>query len=94
MLDKVRIKEAETNVRIYSNEGLIKKEFLNTDALRVLLRNAQESIDSAEKLNSERISDLWVIVCSYYSMFYIANAILRKLGYKVGEKIAHKVTAC
>ena len=93
MLDKDRIKEAETNVRVYSNEGLIKKEFLNTDALRVLLRNAQESIDSAEKLNSERISDLWVIVCSYYSMFYIANAVLRKLGYKVGEKIAHKVTA-
>ena len=93
MLDKDRIKEAETNVRVYSNEGLIKKEHLNTDALRVLLRNAQESIDSAEKLNSERISDLWVIVCSYYSMFYVANAVLRKLGYKVGEKIAHKVTA-
>ena len=93
MLDKDRIKEAETNVRVYSNEGLIKKEPPNTDALKVLLRNAQESIDSAEKLNSERISDLWVIVCSYYSMFYIANAVLRKLGYKVGEKIAHKVTA-
>ena len=26
-------------------------------------------------------------------MFYIANAVLRTLGYKVGEKIAHKVTA-
>ena len=93
MLAKDRIKEAEINVRAYLDEGLIKKEPLNPDALRVLLRNAQESIDSAEKLNSERISDLWVIVCSYYSMFYIANAVLRKLGYKVGEKIAHKVTA-
>jgi len=93
MLAKDRIKEAETNVRAYLSEGLLKKEPLNTDALRVLLRNAKESIDSAEKLNSERISDLWVIVCSYYSMFYIANAVLRKLGYKVGEKIAHKVTA-
>ena len=93
MLAKDRIKEAETNVRVYLAEGLLKKEPLNTDALRVLLRNAKESIDSAEKLNSERISDLWVIVCSYYSMFYIANAVLRRLGYKVGEKIAHKVTA-
>ena len=93
MLAKDRIKEAEINVRAYLDEGLIKKEPLNPDALRVLLRNAQESIDSAEKLNSERISDLWVIVCSYYSMFYTANAVLRKLGYKVGEKIAHKVTA-
>lgn len=92
MLSEDRIKEAETNIRAYLSEGLLKKESLNPDALRVLLRNAQESIDSAEKLNSERISDLWVIVCSYYSMFYIANAVLRKLGYKVGEKIAHKVT--
>ena len=93
MLEKDRIKEAETNVRAYLNEGLIKKESPNPDALRVLLRNAKESIDSADKLSSDRISDLWVIVCSYYSMFYIANAVLRKLGYKVGEKIAHKVTA-
>lgn len=93
MLDKNRIKEAEANIRTYLNDGLIKKENLNQDALRVLLKNAQESIDSAEKLNSEGISDLWVIVCSYYSMFYIANAVLRKLGYKVGEKIAHKITS-
>src|SRR3989344_9675075 len=93
MLAKDRIKEAETNVRAYFGEGLLRKESLNHDALRVLLRNAQESIAAAEKLNSERISDLWVIVCSYYSMFYIANAVLRSLGYKVGEKIAHKVTA-
>mgnify|MGYP001585093594 FL=1 len=93
MLNQDRIKEAEANVRTYLNEGLIKKEPLNPDALRVLLKNAKESIASAEKLNSDRISDLWVIVCSYYSMFYIANAVLRKLGYKIGEKIAHKVTA-
>ena len=30
---------------------------------------------------------------SYYSMFYIANAVLMKHGYKVGDKIAHKVTS-
>ena len=30
---------------------------------------------------------------SYYSMFYIANAVLIKKGYKTGDKIAHKVTA-
>jgi len=93
MLAKDRIKEAETNIKAYLSEGLLKKEPTNSDALRILLRNAQESMDSAEKLNSERVSDLWVIVCSYYLMFYIANAILRKLGYKVGEKIAHKITA-
>lgn len=93
MLQNDRIKEAETNVKSYLSEGLIKKESPNSDAIRILTKNSQESINSAEKLNLEKVSDLWVIVCSYYSMFYIANVILRKLGYKVGEKIAHKVTA-
>lgn len=36
---------------------------------------------------------LWVIVTSYYSMYYISNAVLLKNGYKVGDKISHKVTA-
>ncbi len=26
-------------------------------------------------------------------MYYIANAVLLKLGYKVGDKVSHKVTA-
>ena len=91
MLDNQRIKEAESNVRSYLNEGLLKKEPLNNQAIGVLVRNSQESIYSAEKL-SDGTSDLWVIVCSYYSMFYIANAVLRKLGYKIGDKIVHQVT--
>jgi len=36
---------------------------------------------------------LWVIVTSYYSMFYMANAILLHYGYKTQDKIAHKVTS-
>ncbi len=44
-------------------------------------------------MHKNKKSDLWVIVTSYYSMFYSANALLYKLNYKVGEKIAHKVTA-
>ena len=39
------------------------------------------------------MSALWVIITAYYSMFYIANAVIYKLGYKTGHKIAHKVTA-
>jgi len=93
MLSKERVKEAEENVRSYLNEGLLKKGFSDPNAVRILIKNAQESILSAENLNSSKISDLWVIVCSYYAMFYIANAVLYKLGYKVGEKIVHKVTS-
>lgn len=39
------------------------------------------------------MSNLWVIVTSYYSMYYITNAVLYKIGYKIGSKISHKITA-
>jgi uncharacterized protein (UPF0332 family) len=47
----------------------------------------------AEEVQEKNISELWVIVCSYYAMFYYANAVLLKLDYKVGDKIVHKVTS-
>ena len=33
------------------------------------------------------------IVISYYAMYYMANTVLYNMGYKVGSKISHKVTA-
>ena len=93
MLDKKRIAEAETNVRSYLTEGLLKKAPIMDEVLRILLANAKESLLVAEEVYQKKISDLWVIVCSYYAMYYYANAVLLKLGYKVGEKIVHKVTA-
>jgi len=92
MLSEKRIKEAEVNVKSYLEEGLLKKsKEHNSKILEILINNSKESLEIAEIVSKK--SSLWTIVCSYYSMFYIANAVLRKLGYKVGEKIAHKVTA-
>lgn len=93
MLDKNRITQAEQNVKKYLSEGLIKKEKPNKIAIQVLLSNARESLNTAELILKNKGSDLWIIVCSYYSMFYVGNAVLRNLGYKVGDKIAHQVTA-
>jgi hypothetical protein len=93
MLDKKRIAEAESNVRSYLAEGLLKKAPTVDEVLRILLANAKESLLVAGEVYQKQISDLWVIVCSYYAMYYYANAVLLKLGYKVGEKIVHKVTA-
>jgi uncharacterized protein (UPF0332 family) len=93
MPDTKRIKEAESNVRSYLEDGLLKKVVMDKQVQDVLLRNAKESIRAAEEISQKNISDLWVIVCSYYSMFYYANAVLLKFGYKVGEKIVHKVTS-
>lgn len=93
MLDKERLKEAENNVKSYLAEGLLKKAAMNRQVMDILLKNAKESLRVAEQINQENLSELWVIVCSYYAMYYFANAVLLKRGYKVGEKIVHKVTA-
>lgn len=93
MLTKERIREAEINVKSYLADGLLKKAIMDKQVLNIFLRNAKESLRVAEEVHQKNISELWVIVCSYYSMYYYANAVLFKLGYKVGEKIVHKVTA-
>ncbi len=93
MLDKKIIKEAEDNVKSYLNEGLLKKAVMNKQILDVFLKNAKESLRVAEEIHQNNLSELWVIVCSYYTMYYYANAVLLKFGYKVGGKIVHKVTS-
>lgn len=89
MLNDKRIKEAEKNVKLYLEEELLKKIKPHKKIIDILVQNTQESLIEGERTKSS----LWKIVISYYSMFYITNAVLVKLGYKVGEKIAHKVTS-
>ena len=93
MLDEKRIKEAQSNIRSYLAEGLITKQNFEKKIFDVLSNNAHESLETANFLSKNNKSPLWIIVCSYYSMFYIANAVLYKIGYKVGDKISHKVTS-
>src|SRR3989338_1941762 len=93
MLSKERIKEAEDNVKMYLADDIIKKEQFRKIVYDTYMRNHRESLVVANKLQKENISNLWVVVISYYSMFCIANAILYKLGHKIGDKIAHKVTS-
>lgn len=96
MLNETRIKEAEINVKKYLEEGLIRKQ-TNETAKTMYVENAELSLQTAQKLLAAESKDyvpyLWIIVTSYYSMYYITNAVLLKVGYKVGDKISHKVTA-
>ena len=93
MLSSERIKEAENNVKLYLSDGLIKKEKYKEIVFDTYMRNHRESLLVARKLFTENLSNLWVVVISYYAMFYLANALLYKLGHKIGSKIAHKVTS-
>jgi len=94
MLDEKRINEAIKNIPIYLQDGLLTKvKEYNKKIQETYERNSRESIEVATKLFNEEVSNLWVVVCSYYAMFYIANAVLYHIRYKVGSKVAHKVTA-
>src|SRR3989338_3155309 len=96
MLSDKRIKEAESNVKRYLADGLLKKQ-TNETAKEMYIENSNLSLETAQKLlsleNQTYQPYLWVIVSSYYAMYYIANAVLLKIGYKAGDKISHKVTA-
>ncbi len=96
MLSDKRIKDAERNVGAYLKEGLLSKNTSQT-AKEMYIKNSDLSLQTSHKLLSLETEDyrpyLWVIVSSYYSMYYIANAVLLNLGYKVGDKISHKITA-
>ena len=61
--------------------------------INTLRINSEDSLKVSDFLFKENLSSLWVIVTSYYSMYYIANAVLFNLGYKVGDRISHKVTS-
>jgi len=95
-MNKERIREAESNVRQYLDDGLLKKRS-NETAKQMFQENSDLSLSTAKKLLSletvEYKPHLWVIVTSYYAMYYSANAVLLNLGYKVGDKVSHKVTS-
>jgi uncharacterized protein (UPF0332 family) len=93
MIDKERVNDARKRLETFLQNDLIKKEE-NKIALSTYIKNSELSLKVAEKLmgDLELKPYLWVVVCSYYSMFYVANAILLKLGYKTGDEDVHRVT--
>lgn len=96
MLSDKRIKDAERNVGAYLKEGLLNKNTSQT-AKEMYVKNSDLSLQTSHRLLSLETDDYrpysWVIVSAYYSMYYIANAVLLNLGYKVGDKISRKITA-
>jgi uncharacterized protein (UPF0332 family) len=109
MINKERIDEAKRNVKQYIEDGLLKindndaAKFVN-----FFMANAESSLRTASilqqisdedalkealKAGSDFESYLWVIVTSYYAMFYSATAILAKHDIKTSGQIVHKVTA-
>ena len=90
-MDEKRIKIAESNFRNYLRDELIKKVRFEDIVYQTYMRNALESLRVAEELFKNKTSSLWVVVSSYYSMFYIASAYIYKKGYKTSGDIVHQI---
>ncbi|MBI2665214.1 hypothetical protein HYX12_01165 [Candidatus Woesearchaeota archaeon] len=85
MLNQERIKEAESNVKRYLEEGLLKMQS-NDTAKMMYLENCGSSIQTAQKIigmkSREYDPSLWVIVTSYYAMSQKADSLLQSLDYE------------
>lgn len=108
MIDEKRIKEVGLNIPRYLEEKLMTKEEEHKKLVDFYIKIAKTSLRVAEilfdlsknnesknKLSIEKEFEchLWVTVCSYYSMFYIANGALANKGIKIGDKIIHQITS-
>ncbi len=109
MIEKARLEEAKRNVKTYIKDDLLRTgdkdaarfvDFFMANAdfsLRTasILQEVSDdnSLKDTLKVGADFESYLWVIVSSYYSMFYAATAILAKQGIRATGQIVHKVTA-
>lgn len=109
MLDEKKLKEIEKNVPLLLQEGEISKKEENKKLVDFYLENALISLNAARILNEvstkidlkkqfKFINDsfeayLWVVNPAYYSMFYMASALLAGEGIKITSEIGiHKKT--
>jgi uncharacterized protein (UPF0332 family) len=109
VIEKQRTDEAARNVKTYLADGLLKtgdkeaarfidffmsnaESSLRTASILQEISN-QDTLKQTLKTGSDFEAYLWVIVSSYYSMFYSATAILAKQGVRATGQIVHKVTA-
>lgn len=93
MLSEKRIEEADNNVKKYLREKQILKRKCNPSIISILKENASQSLILAKELYDNNKSDLWTIVISYYAMFYIASAVIRKNDWHCSDRQVHKITA-
>ncbi len=106
MLEEKKLKEAESRVKQYIREGNLKTKE-KVEFAGFFLKNAEDSLDVANALFTLSTDPtkqhtlgftsfngfLWVVNASYYSMFYMARALLENEGIKIKTGLSvHAVT--
>lgn len=90
-MDENKIKISEKNFHNYLNQKILNKVPFQEIVYNTYINNANESLKVANELFTNKTSSLWVVVSSYYSMFYMACAYVYKKGYKAKQEIVHQV---
>ena len=106
MLDEKRIKEIENRIKNFLSDGTIQKT-KKAEYVDFFLGNARKSLQSASFLHDGTTNkdlqeaygfegfdgSLWIINSSYYSMFYMARALLASECIKIKTDMSiHSVT--
>lgn len=106
-LDNKKIEEIKRLIPKLVNEGTISKKEEYKKLVNFFRENAEDSLNSAQLLykvsTDSKLQDatgfpnlkgfLWVINAGYYSMFYMASALLASSGIKIKSEIGiHKLT--
>lgn len=106
MLDDKILLEIQRRITEFIQNGTIQKH-KNTGFVEFFIENGKRSLDTAKLLykvsTTEELKEslgfrgfngyLWVINASYYSMFYLARALLEKEGIKLKTDLSiHMIT--
>ena len=106
MIDDKNLKESESRIKNYLNEGVVKTK-QKSEFTDFFLANAEKSLNSANALYDLSTNKdmqhktgyinfdgfLWVVNACYYSMFYMARALLENEGIKIKSDLSiHSIT--
>ncbi len=106
MIEAKKLREVEYRMKSYISEGTVKSE-QKTEHAEFFLTNAEDSLNSARALfvistnkdyqmytgNVGLRGFLWVINASYYSMFYMARALLESERIRIKSDLSiHALT--
>lgn len=106
MLDENKLKEIQSRVKQFLNDGTIKTKqevefvdfFLDNSKKSLRCANALYDLSTNKELQtligySDFDGLLWVVNASYYSMFYMARALLESEGIKIKSELSvHSIT--
>lgn len=90
-MDEKIIRLAEKKFNNYLNQNILNKVAFNEIVYNTYINNSNESLSVANELFNKKTSSLWVVVTSYYAMFYMACAYVYKKGYRASQEIVHQV---